>query len=481
LFRARAACTIGPNRIRTLSSTTKRTLGLLLWLGLVGSSIWPIPALDGAFELARAPLSALAELASPLAVLRRPEVQAAQRDVLAAWREEAEAGELLLAAQARLATPTDPALVAGRRLVHAEVVGPSRASADLLLARVRDVRGLAVGLPVVHGAVFVGRVRRIGPAVDLDADKIEIELVTSKSFRVGARARDEVSGRDVDLIVGGLDEPGSLAVQSPSDRELFAGMASVNARLEMLDPSLRLAQGYLLGRVRRVGDEQHWSVAAELDYRDGLFHLVVLAEPDQGLSSDEPMPQALADQGWRAARPLSHGDPSPWRETLRLSIGSTHGARSGAALAFGARLIGRLGAVGPWSADALLPGDPGFHVVAVALFDGDEVPRVLGRLISLGRDARGAVHFRASGGEPLALAPDGDDGCRAARLFTGAGDAGVPSGLLLGDARVPVGPAQGLEDVRLARATRTGNLRDLWVRVEIADADSGGPERGSKP
>jgi len=325
-----------------LSQTTKRTLGLLLWLGLVGASIWPSAAVDRLFAVALAPLRPVAELASPLALLRAPEVRAAQRDALAAWHEEAAAGERLLAAQARIATPSDPALVAGRRLVHAEVVGRSPGESDLLQARVRDVRGIEVGLPVVHGTVFVGRVRRVGPAAQLDADRIEIELVTSKTFRVGARVRDEVTGRDVDLIVGGLDKSSALAVQSPSDRGLSGGVARINARLGELDPDLRLAQNYLLGRVERVEDEEHWSVGCELDYRDGLFHLVVLAHPDPALASDEPMPQALADQGWRPARALSHGDPSAWRETLRVGVGSLRGAERGAALAFGARIVGRL-------------------------------------------------------------------------------------------------------------------------------------------
>jgi hypothetical protein len=464
-----------------LSSTTKRTLALLTWLGLVGSSIWPVPALDAALGLVLAPLRPIAEIASPLLVLRRPEVLAAQRSLLAAWDAEAEAGEALLAAQARHATPSAPELVQGRRLVHAEVVGRSRRSADRLLARVRDARGLEPGLPVVHGAVFVGRIWRVGPAADLDAERIEIELVTSPTFRVGARTVDEATGREVELIVGGLDDEGALAVQSPSDRGLVGGLAAVHARLDVLDPALSLAEGYRLGRVRREGEEQRWSVAAELDYRDGLFHLVVLAPPDGTLPSDQPMPQALADLGWQRARPLTHGDPSPWRETLRVAVGSSDGARPGAALAFGARIVGRLGDVGPWSADACLFGDVGFHVVAVARFDGDGVPRVLGRLVSLGRDAGGAVVFRAAGGEPLPLEPDGPDGCRAAQLFTGAGDAGVPSGLLIGAARVPVarGPDEGDDGerhVRLEGGGRAGNLRDLWVRVEDA-----GPARRSAP
>jgi hypothetical protein len=270
-------------------------------------------------------------------------------------------------------------------------------------------------------------------------------------------------------VVGGLDDPRRLAVHSPSDRGFAGGLARVHARLPEVDPYLSLAEGYRLGFVLPGRDAEHWSLDAELDYRDGLFHLVVLAPPDAALPSDEPMPQALADEGWRRAQLLSHGDPAPWRESARVALGSSGGARPGAALAFGARLVGLLGEVGPWSSDALFLGDAGLSVVAVARLEGDDVPRVLGRLVSLGRESGGAVVLRAAGGEPLPFEPDGEDGCRTARLFTGSGDAGVPSGLYLGQARVPVGPdAGGERTVRLLGASDAGSLQDLWVRVEGA-------------
>ena len=114
-------------------------------------------------------------------------------------------------------------------------------------------------------------------------------------------------------------------------------------------------------------------VEPELDYLDGLFHVVVLAPKDATLPTDEPMPQALADQGWVRARPLSHGDPTSWRETLKLTRGLERGVTPGAAVAFGARLIGRVTRVGPWGSDASLLGDPGLTVVAVARFEGSYV------------------------------------------------------------------------------------------------------------
>jgi hypothetical protein len=453
-----------------------RILGLFLWLGLVGLAVRPVAPIETLLGVLGAPLRVLAEVASPLWLVRTPEVRAAERDLLFAWDAEAAAGEDLLAALARHATPADPSLVEGRRLVHAEVFGRMPESLDLVLARVRDPTGLVRDLPVVHGGVFVGRVHAVGPAAGLASGEIVVRLVTSPACHVGARVRDEESGQDIDLVVGGLAEPRTLAVHSPSDRALSGGLACVHARLPELDPHLALAEGYRLGRVLPTDGQGPWSLEAELDYRDGLFHLVVLAPPDPALASDQPMPQALADLGWRRVRTLSHGDPSAWREAGRLGIGRSGGARSGAALAYGARLVGRLGAVGLASSEALFLGDRGFSVVAVARFDGDGEPRVLGRLVSLGRRASGEVELRASGGEPLGYGPDGPDGCRAASLFTGSGDPGTPSGLYLGAARIPVGPgATGARVVRLLDAAEARSLPDFWVRVE------GGGERREAP
>src|SRR5690606_21065360 len=154
----------------------------------------------------------------PLAILRGPEVRAAETELLAGLETERREGDRLLAALARHATPTDPALTAGRRLVHGDVVGRA-GSADRLRVRVRDARGLAEGLPVVHGAIYVGRVSRVGPRGGLRADEVEVDLVTGKKSHVGARVA-VADGREIDLVVGGLDADRRLAVASPSDRGL---------------------------------------------------------------------------------------------------------------------------------------------------------------------------------------------------------------------------------------------------------------------
>ena len=462
-----------------MSPARKRTLGILSWLALVGLSLRPVGAVDAGLDVALSPLRVVAELASPLWVLRGPEVRAAQRRLLASWPAEARAGEEILARLALQATPSDPALRAGRRLVHAEVIGRPPRNRDQIRIRLRDARGVESGMPVVCGDAFVGRVLAVDPGADpAEGGDALAELVTAKTFHVGARVVDEETGLVVDMTVGGLDDrtAGSrrvaLAVRNPSERALDAGVARVHERLAEVDRFAALSAGYRLGSLRRVGTDDRWVVVPELDFLDGLFHVVVLGPAVPELPSNEPMPQALADTGWVRARALSHGDPAVWRESLKLAAGSTDGVAPGYAVALGARLVGRVTRASLWSSDASLLGDAGMTVVAVARFDGDERAFVLGRLVSLGRDAGGTVRFRWNGVvPPIDGAGDGTDagGGRRARLFTGSGDPGMPSGLYLGEALVPVGtPESGAppRQIRLLDAPSAARLRALWVRVE---------------
>lgn len=462
-----------------MSLARKRTLGILFWLALVGLSLRPVGVVDAGLDLVVSPLRIVAELASPLRFLRAPEVRAAEERLLASWPDEARAGEEVLASLAHDATPFDPALRAGRRLVHAEVIGRAPRNRDRILIRLRDARGVEPDMPVVNGDAYVGRVLAVEPGPDPAAGgEALVELVTARSFHVGARVVDEKSGLVVDMTVGGLDDrttgPGrvALAVHNPSDRALDAGVAYVHERLGDVDRFASLSAGYRLGELRRRGSEDRWVVAPELDFLDGLFHVVVLGPADPELPSDEPLPQALADTGWVRARPLSHGDPAAWRESLKLAAGSTQGVAPGAAVAFGARLVGRVTRASLWSCDASLLGDAGMTVVAVARFEDDARPFILGRLESLGRDADGAVRFRWNGVLPALEGAD-ENGERRAMLFTGSGDPGMPSGLYLGEALVPVGAKDGGASprvVRLLDAPSPASLRDVWVRVDEREA-----------
>ncbi|MCZ6597200.1 MAG: hypothetical protein O7B99_06165 [Planctomycetota bacterium] len=464
-----------------MSPNRKRILGVLAWFGLVALSVRPVGAAETVLSWALAPLRITAELASPLWLLRSPEVRAAEGEIYAAWDSEAAEGARLLELLARYATPDTPALRAGRRLVHAEVVGREDGHRDRLVVRLRDVRGVVPGLPVVCSDAYVGRVRSVAE----EEGTAVVELVTSSTFFVGARTDDRETRTTIDMTVGGLDvgdrhtaQRGRvrLAVHNPSDRRLSGGLVRVHEFLQEIDRFAWLADGYRLGVVEREEGQERWSIAPELDFLDGLFHVVVLCPPDPRLPSAEPMPQALEDGDWLPARPLTHGDPAPWRRSVKLTRGSQHGVEVGAAVAFGARYVGRVVSVGPWSADVALLGDAGTSVVCIALFEGIDEPFVLGRLTALGVDHEngghggGAVVLAGNTVIEIPLEPDDRGGARRAKLFTGSDGAGIPAGLYLGEALVPVGGRRGeRREVRLLDGARNHDLRGLWVRVEGAD------------
>jgi hypothetical protein len=470
-------------------SRTRARLGrLLAWLVLLGLALVPVPAAERALDAALVPLRALAEIAAPFALLRAGEVRAAEEHLAALGALEAAENERCLADLARAAEPSDPALRAGRRLVPGEVIGRDPALRDRLRVRLHDARGVVVGLPAAFGDAYVGRVVALEPRADGSA-LAEVELLTSKGFHVGAAVGDVL------LAAGGVEEAPrgarspsrlTLAVDAPSDRALGGGDARVHELFEGEGGFARLAQGFHLGRVRALEPGRRWALEPELDYVDGIFRLVVLAPEDPALGAprlDEP---ALFDERWLSTSPLGEGDPNPLRETRKLRAGALHGVRAGAAvIAIGARLVGRVTRVGPLSCDASLLGDPGTSVVAVARFEGEELPRPLGRLVSLGRDrSDGSVLLRWLARSNLDIVDLDGSGMRRARLFTGSGEAGLEAGFSLGVAQVPVGTAgggaaragAGLERpesperiVRLSSDVDVRDVRELFVRVVGAE------------
>ena len=156
----------------------------------------------------------------------------------------------------------------------------------------------------------------------------------------------------------------------------------------------------------------------------------------------------------------SSGDPSSWREGLKLGAGAWNGVGLGAAVVSGSRLVGRVRAAGPLSADVSLLGDPGVSIPAIARVAGRAEPLVLGQLVSLGRDPRDGrlVRFHWN-----ALLPwEGTEPARA-ELFTGSGEPLLPRGLLLGLAVLPNGP--GPHVLTLEQPVDTRDVRRLWVRL----------------
>ncbi|MEW6072719.1 MAG: hypothetical protein AB1726_09035 [Planctomycetota bacterium] len=452
-----------------------RLARLLLWSGLVLFSLRPLAAVDRAVETLAAPLRAVTGLASPLKLLRRREVAAAETRLAASAAAEAEESLRLLLDLVRYARPTEPALVEGRRFVHGEVLGRVAESADRLRARVRDVRGLAVGMPVASGNAYAGRVAEIAPDPRPPGGIVLVDLVTARSFHVGARVAGAAGGEDVFLTVGGLDVPPGrpggeeaavrLAVHHPSDRELAGGIARVHELFADAEPFAALAAGFVLGAVRRDPSGARWSIEPALDYKDGLFWVVILAPPDPALPAREPVAEEIFAAEWARATPLAVGDASPWREAVRIAGGRARGMEAGAAVtARGRRLVGRVARAGPWTADVSFLGDPGFSVVAVARLEGLAAPQVLGRLVSLGRDRRdGTVLFRWVKRVELALPAGEARAAIPARLYTGSGDAGLSCGYFLGEGEIPL--AGDLRIIRLATAAEPRDLGALYVRV----------------
>jgi hypothetical protein len=203
-----------------------------------------------------------------------------------------------------------------------------------------------------------------------------------------------------------------------------------------------------------------------LDYRAGLFQVVVVCPADVRRHAERSGVEELDDGRWRKVGATTSGDPSPWREGLKLGAGAWNGVHTGAAVVSGSRLVGRVARATPLSADVSLLGDPGCWIPAIARIAGREQPLVLGRLVSLGRDADDArairIHWDA------VLEWDGDTPADA-ELFTGSGEPLVPRGLLLGTARVPNGPGPHVLVVR--QPVDTSAVRRLWVRTPAPEVE----------
>jgi hypothetical protein len=492
------------------------------WCALVFVSLRPVAPLERALGWALAPLRVLAEASAPVRLLRSGAVRAAN-DALAEQLEAEEAARArLMDGLVRAALPP-PELAEGRRLVPGAVVGRARGNLDRLLVHVPVGEDLRPGMPVVAGDVYVGRVARRVPGRD---DRVEVDLVTGAGVFVGAALPGE-PGRtpDVLMAVGGID-PGDrrrnarlrLAVHNPSEtlsagpsdegsagsspefeaadellpvgtlrvREVLASAAELGEEVRLG----ALADGYRLGAL--LLDHGRPVVAPALDYRAGLFQVTLLAPP-RGDQPVPPLPEALTDEGWRRVRALSQGDPTPWRDGLVIAAGWREGVAPGAALVSGLRLLGRVDRAGPLSAAVRLLADPGLALVAVAAVEGEDEPRTLGRLVSAGRLPGGAVAFEWSAEVPLVAGGDSEENARdssgaggaesvRATLYTGAGEVGLPRGLLIGEAELPLGGARtshGCSWPRWRPSSTPPRVRSSGRRSSVPSCPTSGSSRSS--
>lgn len=455
---------LGARTIARVGDTTRRSLFLAALCGCAWLSLRPDARLEGWLDVALTPTRALSELCAPWRWLRLRRVGAAEEQFAQRADREYVQRRALYEAQRLAALPTNPELSFARRFVHAEVVGRRSAHFDLLVVRLDSdsCAGLARGMPVCAGDVFVGRLAELG--VEQQPGLAWVELVTSSRFAVGARVPSDGARAEVRCVVGGLAEVSRadlglfLAVSSPSAPVWPVGAARVD---ESLSPLARFAvesNGFLLGSPQPSGDGE-WVLQPLVDYSSGLYELVIAAPADIDRPPDRPNEDELSDGRWRLARATSVGEPSAARDGFELGLGRWGGALDGAALVSGARLVGRIAHAGTTSSDARRIGDPGFSVHVLARVEGRAAPVVLGRMIALRRRA-GGIEFLWPA--PLGIAPLAGETHVRATLFTGSGDELVPRGLLLGEALLPTRP--GPHVVLLEPGVDASSLGRVWVR-----------------
>lgn len=428
----------------------RRSIYLVLLIVCAALSLRPMPSVSRGIELLFTPTRVIAELVAPLGWARIPTVRAAEARLDEVARGvRGDAADLLALEQAS-ALPADAGLRHGRRLIHGEVLRRSRGDRDRIQVHVASTEGIVPGLPVVTGDAYVGRVARID---EDDLNLVHVDLVTRTGFFVGAnvRRRDwrgDPTGEPIAFTVGGLapqavgdEEQLHLALHNPTLRGVETGEVLVSEP-EDFEPELAaLSRGYLLGALQTARLEQGsriYRIESPLDFASGLYQVIVLAPEGSGPPAQRLELETFVDGNWVGARALTRGDVTATREGRRLSKGASAGVEPGSAVALGAHLVGRIGETGLLSSDLLGLGDPGLRLVVLAQLKGEVAPRPIGELIALGRERdSGALRFRWTCRIDLEPGPDG--GPRAAELYTGSGEDGIPRGLYVGSTRLPIG------------------------------------------
>lgn len=464
-----------------------------LLMVLLVQSVRPIAPVERALAELSGLAGHLARFTSPLARLVRRGFDAEDPELLVRRQSEERAARAFLQALFESASPTDAALLEGRRRVPAAVVRRPSGRTDELIVRPWTTEELRPGLPVVHRDVYVGRVDEVWP----ETGELRVKLVTGRDTFVGARVLPPArllerglatEGDAVDLVIGGVVVEGRgplssrrtlLAAHNPGrERGAFRrgelrGRVTVHELLPELDRWSELAEGYGLGELVRGEGEEDWRVEPEVDYLSGLFHVVVLAPEVDGVSLAPPPEHPLSDERWVPATGTSVGDLTPAGHAVQLNRGTSGGVARGAAVVRGVRLIGRIREVSRGGAEVALLFDRGVELPAACELlvsgrpAGEGLPRVLGRITSLGaRDGSSAVRFHWRDVLPIEPELGDGDGFVTADVYTGSGESGLPAGLLLGRARIPVGSSGGrghvIEFTDL-EPWRAGEA-EVWVR-----------------
>lgn len=460
--------------------TRRRTFYLVLLLGCAALSLRPVAPVERVLELLFTPTRAIALLIAPV---RWWGASASHDAAESLWartpRTRAEA-ERLLADEQAFALPS-PELCRDRRLIHGEVVGRERDDLDAIVIRVATSEGIESGAPVVTGDWYVGRVTSIDGR---DPQLVHAELVTRSGFRVGARvdATDRLGrlAEPVAMVVGGItselrDEEGSifLDVHNPLRRGLRSDPVFVEERIALDPLQADLAGDFALGRLRSVRlpkGSVELRIEPGLDFVSGLFQVIVLTPPLPAARNAGALESAFTEEEvleldtfvasrWISAGALNRGDVSREREGRRLSSGGLAGVESGAAVAFGGHLVGRVGGVGWLTSDLLELGDPGLRLAVLARLEGEARPRPLGAIVSRGRRrADGLLVFSWICRVDL----PGEAGTTlAAKLYTGSGEPGVPRGLYIGKTDLPLGRRR--HELLVGQDPEVRELDTLWI------------------
>jgi hypothetical protein len=170
----------------------------------------------------------------------------------------------------------------------------------------------------------------------------------------------------------------------------------------------------------------------------------------------------LFDGAWLATRAFTCGEPAHGREGLKISAGRWSGARDGAALVTGVRLVGLVEHAGPLWSDVRTLGDAGLRLPVLARIEGRDAPVALGTFVARGRASEQGASVLVF--EWSAVVPLGDvdpDASVHATLFTGSGDPNLPRGLVLGEADLPGGVGEHRIVVRQDIDVR--ELSALWL------------------
>jgi len=476
-----------------LSLSMSRPVELLLCLALVVLSLRPIGVVERAFEHSLVPTRGLAELASPLRLVLDG------RGVVAAAAPQERVREVYEQLESSIRASALPSRVTTAHGFHGEVVGRERGAIDRLRVRVLEVDSVRVGQPVVFGDWFVGLVSRVptrselGDArADLARDEVVVDLITGRNDRIGAIVTDAAGEVTSRLVVGGIaarDDGVFLDVHSPSNRRVRAGRVEVWEPRELAEGDSDLANGFLLGQLvhREVGGRGVLAIAPGIDFANGLYQLMILTS-DTGVAAGSGLPRILDDPFWLPAPVLLRAETAAHREGFKLAVGARAGVRPGAAVARGGRLVGRILRVHAYGADVAQLGDPGGTFAALAGVPTARGMRthVMGRVRALGREASGDLVFEWAATVPLedgllggssdeTIIPAGTTRLPA-MIWTGSGEPGVPRGLLVGEAYLPLGTGPHRIVIRQAEDAReTAGLRvRLEESTEWATLEGGG-------